>query len=189
MLCRGRLTIPDPLVVIRLWMRPLIPHLCLSYRNRRLCKPDLAIHAYMVCTVKCGFTPNYQPSHTHGRRLAMSKNPFGAKGEAQNRVIDLSPELQAKLDALEREHELVILADQFESMYKLAAYHEKRREKLKAIPNFWSTVLLNDTMFLTLYGNLAEDLEAIKYLQDVWVAREKPDPRAYTIEMVSLPTL
>jgi len=44
-------------------------------------------------------------------------------------------------------------------------------------------VLQNDPLTLTIYGNRAEDIEAIKYLEDVWVVREKPDPRAYTIEM------
>jgi template-activating factor I len=114
----------------------------------------------------------------------MSKNPSAPKVDGSKQATDLSPELTAKLDALELEHDAVMIGDQFDSMYKLATYHEKRREKLKAIPNFWPTVLQNDTVLLTIYGNHAEDIEAIKYVEDVWIVREKPDPRAYTVEMV-----
>ncbi|KIM33577.1 hypothetical protein M408DRAFT_157192 [Serendipita vermifera MAFF 305830] len=113
----------------------------------------------------------------------MSKKPSAAREDLPKQLADLSPEHRQKLDALEQEHDVIMLADSFESIYKMVAYHEKRREQLKEIPKFWSTVLQNDNMFLTVYGNRAEDIEALKYLEDIWVAREKPDPRAFTIEM------
>jgi template-activating factor I len=115
----------------------------------------------------------------------MSKNASAPQGGNSNQVTDLSPEVKAKLDALEQEHDFLMIKDRFDSIYKLATYYEKRREKLKAIPEFWPTVLQNDAVLLSVYGNHAEDLEAIKYVEDIWIAREKPDPRAYTVEMVN----
>jgi len=88
----------------------------------------------------------------------------------------------ALVDSLEKEQERFVMADEFASMYKIVPFYEKRREKLKSIPNFWTTVLQNDTMFFRVYGNHPEDLEALKYLEDIHVSRHKPDPRAYTLE-------
>lgn len=107
-----------------------------------------------------------------------------AKEDIPKHLADLTPELREKLDALELEHDVTMIADQFESMYKMSAYHEKRREQLKAIPNFWSTVLQNDPTLGAIYGNRAEDIAALKFVEDLWISREKPDPRAYTIELV-----
>jgi template-activating factor I len=106
-------------------------------------------------------------------------------GDNDVKVPELSAHVLALVDSLEKEQERFVMADEFASMYKIIPFYEKRREKLKSIPNFWTTVLQNDSMFITVYGNHPEDFEAIKYLEDVWVARHRPDPRAYTLELVS----
>lgn len=106
-------------------------------------------------------------------------------GDDDVKAPELSAHVLALVESLEKEQERFVMADEFASMYKIIPFYEKRREKLKSIPNFWTTVLQNDAMFVTVYGNHPEDYEAMKYLEDVWVSRHRPDPRAYTLEFVS----
>ena len=105
-------------------------------------------------------------------------------GDDTAKTQDLSPELEGLLDDLEKEHERLILADEFASMYKLEPFYQKRRQAVKKVPDFWLRALQNDTNFVMLYGSHREDLEALKYLEDINVTRHKPDPRAFTLEMV-----
>jgi hypothetical protein len=107
-----------------------------------------------------------------------------AAGDTLIKQAEISPDLLAKLDQLQAEQDRTVLHDEFESTYRMGAYYEKRRSKLKEIPNFWFTVLQNDTMLVAACGNHSEDHEALKYIEDLWVTRSKPDPRAFTIEMV-----
>lgn len=107
-------------------------------------------------------------------------------GDDQAKGAELSAHTHELIESIEREQERFVLADEFESMYKMVSFYEKRRPKLKTIPNFWITTLQNDRMFVGLYGNHPEDFEALKYLEDVWVTRHRPDPRAYTLELVSI---
>ncbi|CAG7849243.1 SubName: Full=Related to SET protein (Protein phosphatase 2A inhibitor) {ECO:0000313/EMBL:CCA67976.1} [Serendipita indica DSM 11827] len=104
-------------------------------------------------------------------------------GDDAAKTQDLTPELEALLDGLEKEHERLILADEFASIYKHEPFYQKRREAVRKVPDFWLRTLQNDTSFVTLYGNHREDLEALKYLEDMNVVRHKPDPRAFTLEM------
>ena len=106
-------------------------------------------------------------------------------GDDDAKAPELSAHVLALVASLEKEQERFVMADEFASMYKIVPFYEKRREKLKSIPNFWTTVLQNDRVFLSVYGNHPEDSEAMKYLEDVWILRYKPDPRAYTLELVS----
>ncbi|PVG04089.1 hypothetical protein CPB86DRAFT_821535 [Serendipita vermifera] len=110
----------------------------------------------------------------------------GKRATAGTNIVkpaEISADLLAKLEPLQTEQDRVVLKDQFESTYKLEDYYATRRSKLKEIPNFWFTVLQNDTMLVAACGNHSEDLEALKYIEDIWVTRHKPDPRAFTLEM------
>lgn len=97
---------------------------------------------------------------------------------------ELSSETLATLDAIEKDHHRLIVADEFQSIQRFAPFYEKRREKLKKIPQFWFGALQNDPTLLSMHGSHPEDLEALKYLEDIWVTRHQPDPRAFTLEMV-----
>jgi template-activating factor I len=100
--------------------------------------------------------------------------------------VELSSEQLATLDDIEREQMRLTVIDEFQTHQRFAPYYEKRREKLKKIPQFWFGALQNDVLLMGMHGNHPEDLDALKYLEDVWVVRHKPDPRAFTLEMVRL---
>jgi len=71
-----------------------------------------------------------------------------------------------------------------EAINKLQSYYEKRRPIVKAIPDFWSKVFktLSET---SLQLQHQQDLEALSYLEDFWVVRDKEEPRCFTLEFVS----
>lgn len=65
----------------------------------------------------------------------------------------------------------------------LEPFFAKRRPILKSIPNFWPRA----------FGNLAgtalhlqhtQDQEAVSYLEDLWISRDKTEPRCFTLEFV-----
>ncbi len=67
----------------------------------------------------------------------------------------------------------------------LVPVYEKRRSVVKSIQKFWAVALLNHTMFAFHVQHHADQL-ALSYLEDLWVQRDPKEPRAFTIEFVSL---
>lgn len=66
---------------------------------------------------------------------------------------------------------------------KLSAAYAKRREIVKSIPKFWPVALMNNEMVAVHIQHSADQL-ALSYLEDLWVERDKAEPRCYTIEFV-----
>ncbi|KAG8758233.1 hypothetical protein FRC14_000480 [Serendipita sp. 396] len=104
-------------------------------------------------------------------------------GDDEIKPPEISEAHSKLLTELEDEHSRLVIADQFASLYKLIPFYKKRNESLKTIDKFWLRALQNHGAFVSLYGNHTEDLEALKYLENMWVERFEPDPRAFRLEM------
>lgn len=90
----------------------------------------------------------------------------------------------AQLEALKKDNLRIQLQFDFEQLRKLVPHYEKRRGQLKKIPQFWFAALSNNPDFALQWLTHAEDIEALKHLEDMWITRNEPDPRAFTLEMV-----
>ena len=79
--------------------------------------------------------------------------------------------------------QLLVNAERRAQLY-LEPYYNKRRAILKTIPKFWPQALANlaGTM---LHLQHAQDQDALSYLEDIWVSRDKTEPRCFTLEFVS----
>jgi hypothetical protein len=91
----------------------------------------------------------------------------------------------AQLEALKKDNLRIHLQFAFDQLKKLAPHYEKRRSQLKRIPQFWFAALSNYSDFAIQWLTHPEDVEALKHLEDIWITRHEPDPRAFTLEMVS----
>jgi len=89
----------------------------------------------------------------------------------------------AQLEALKKDNLRIQLQLSFDQLKKLVPHYEKRRGQLKKIPQFWFAALSNNTDFALQWLTHPEDVEALKHLEDIWIARHEPDPRAFTLEM------
>ncbi|KAF9518477.1 hypothetical protein BS47DRAFT_1289656 [Hydnum rufescens UP504] len=78
-------------------------------------------------------------------------------------------------------HDRLELILEYEAAFRLEKVFEERRAVLKNIPGFWPTALHNHALLAAASG-YADDQKALGFLQDVWVARNPRDHRAYTIE-------
>lgn len=127
----------------------------------------------------------------------------GAETEKPLMNVDLSDEDALKLQAVQKDIARVelllgslsclpspksianILVSERRAHETLVSVHEKRRVVAKAIPKFWPVALLNHDLF-SVYAQHNSDRQALTYLEDVWVARNPQETRAFTIEFVSL---
>lgn len=96
----------------------------------------------------------------------------------------VNPEQLAQLEALKKDNLRIQLQLHFDQLKKLVPHYEKRRGQLKKIPQFWFAALSNNADFALQWLTHPEDIEALKHLEDIWIARHEPDPRAFTLEMV-----
>ena len=71
---------------------------------------------------------------------------------------------------------------ELKSYKTMDAVFAKRRQVLKTIDNFWLTALQNSQLGLHIQHK--EDQLAMSYLEDLWIARNDVEPRAFTIEFV-----
>lgn len=62
--------------------------------------------------------------------------------------------------------------------------YEKRRATLKEIPKFWAFAILNHEI-LSVQVVHWDDQNAMSYLEDLWIARDPRESRAFTLEFVS----
>jgi hypothetical protein len=97
----------------------------------------------------------------------------------------LDAEQLALLEALKKDSLRIQLQLHFDRLKAPVAHYEKRRSQLKKIPQLWFAALSNHTDFALQWLTHPEDVEALKHLEDIWVIRHEPDPRAFTLEMVS----
>ncbi|KAF9458361.1 hypothetical protein BDZ94DRAFT_1284904 [Collybia nuda] len=101
------------------------------------------------------------------------------KNPLQN--VELSDEDAKKLQAVQRDIARTELLLERQAQAKLIPVYEKRRQVIRGIPKFWPVALMNHTLFAYHVQHSADQL-ALTYLEDVWVARDVAEPRAYTIE-------
>src|SRR5258706_7057157 len=93
----------------------------------------------------------------------------------------------AQLEALKKDNLRIQLQLSFDQLKKFVPHYEKRRSQLKKIPQFWFAALSNCPDFALQWLTHPEDVEALKHLEDIWITRHEPDPRAFTLEMVIPP--
>jgi len=89
----------------------------------------------------------------------------------------------AQLEALKKDNLRIELQSEYDRLRKLVSHYEKRRSQLKKIPQFWFAALSNNPEFALQWLTHPEDVEVLKHLEDVWITRHEPDPRAFTLEM------
>ena len=65
----------------------------------------------------------------------------------------------------------------------LQPYYEKRRPILKTIKDFWPRAFQNMSG-TSLHLQHQQDQEALSFLEDVWLVRDKEEPRCFTLEFV-----
>ncbi|KAF4572614.1 hypothetical protein EYR40_004310 [Pleurotus pulmonarius] len=95
--------------------------------------------------------------------------------------VELSDEDAKKLTAMQKSLARTELALERVAQQKLNAAYAKRREIVKSIPKFWPVALMNNEMVAVHIQHSADQL-ALSYLEDLWVERDKAEPRCYTIE-------
>ncbi|KAF7978914.1 hypothetical protein HWV62_44441 [Athelia sp. TMB] len=105
----------------------------------------------------------------------------GAETEKPLMNVELSDEDALKLQAVQKDIARVELLLERRAHETLVSVHEKRRAVAKVIPKFWPVALLNHELF-SVYAQHNSDRQALTYLEDVWVARNPQETRAFTIE-------
>jgi len=101
------------------------------------------------------------------------------KNPLQN--VELSDEDAKKLQAVQRDLARVELFLEKQALQKLRPVYEKRREIVKAIPNFWPVALMNNGVF-SFHVQHNADQTALSYLEDLWVTKDSQEHRCFTLE-------
>jgi template-activating factor I len=94
--------------------------------------------------------------------------------------LSIADEDVIRIEEAQKEVEKAELAFQLKSYKTMDAVFAKRRQVLKTIDNFWLTALQNSQLGLHIQHK--EDQLAMSYLEDLWIARNDVEPRAFTIE-------
>ncbi|KAF8640649.1 hypothetical protein AX17_000306 [Amanita inopinata Kibby_2008] len=101
------------------------------------------------------------------------------KNPLQN--VELSDEDAKKLQEVQRDIARAELVLERQAQLKLIPVYQKRREVLRTVEKFWAVALMNHPMIsFTVQHNA--DQHALSFLEDLWVERDKQEPRCYTIE-------
>ncbi|KAF8527965.1 hypothetical protein BU17DRAFT_73626 [Hysterangium stoloniferum] len=114
----------------------------------------------------------------------MSPTKRGSESEIKNgreSNSEIRPEDVNKLDELAKELAITELALEKRARETLEPYYIKRREVLKTIPSFWPKAFRN-MAGTAVHLQHQMDLDAISYLEDLWVVRDKTEPRCFTLE-------
>lgn len=101
------------------------------------------------------------------------------KSPLQN--VELSDEDAKKLQQVQRDIARAELVLERHAQSKLVSVYEQRRKVIQTISNFWPIALMNHTMF-AYHAQHNSDQSALVYLEDLWVARDRDEPRCFTIE-------
>jgi len=94
---------------------------------------------------------------------------------------ELSDEDAQKLQAVQKDIARVELLLERRAQQTLTPAFAKRRTVAKSIPKFWPVALLNHGMF-AIHAQHNTDRLALAYLEDLWVARDPQESRAFAIE-------
>ncbi|KJA26116.1 hypothetical protein HYPSUDRAFT_181681 [Hypholoma sublateritium FD-334 SS-4] len=95
--------------------------------------------------------------------------------------VELSDEDAKKLTEIQRDlaHAELVLERQAQATLK--PVYEKRRDVVKAIPNFWPVALMRHSLF-NYHAQHNADQTALSYLEDLWVEKDPSEHRCFTIE-------
>ncbi len=75
------------------------------------------------------------------------------------------------------------LTSERQAQATLKPVYEKRRDVVKAIPNFWPVALMRHSLF-NYHAQHNADQTALSYLEDLWVEKDPNEHRCFTIEFV-----
>ncbi|KAF8624796.1 hypothetical protein AX15_005685 [Amanita polypyramis BW_CC] len=101
------------------------------------------------------------------------------KNPLQN--VELSDEDARKLQQVQREIARAELVLERQAQLNLVPVYQKRREVVRTIEKFWPVALLNHAVIEVHTTHTADQL-ALSYLEDLWVERDKQEPRCFTLE-------
>ncbi|PFH46637.1 hypothetical protein AMATHDRAFT_69423 [Amanita thiersii Skay4041] len=106
----------------------------------------------------------------------------GADGEKNPLSdVELSDEDAKRLDTVQRDIARAELALERQAQLKLVSVYQKRREVVRTLNKFWAVALMNHPLISFNVQHNA-DQSALSYLEDLWVERDKQEPRCFTIE-------
>jgi template-activating factor I len=101
------------------------------------------------------------------------------KNPLQN--VELSDEDSKKLQTVQRDIARAELVLERQAQLKLIPVYQKRREVVCTIEKFWPVALMNNAV-IAFHAQHSADQRALSFLEDLWVERDKQEPRCYTIE-------
>ncbi|KAF8736741.1 hypothetical protein AX14_014064 [Amanita brunnescens Koide BX004] len=108
-------------------------------------------------------------------------SPGAEEEKSPFQSVELSDENAKKLEEVQREIARAELVLERQAQRQLGSIYEKRREVVRTIDKFWPIALMNNEL-IEIHVQHTADQHALKYLEDVWVERDKQEPRCYTIE-------
>ncbi|TFY83309.1 hypothetical protein EWM64_g702 [Hericium alpestre] len=95
--------------------------------------------------------------------------------------VELGDEDAKKLTHIQKDLQRAELILERRAQDTLTPVYQKRRETLKAINKSWPVALMNHNMF-AIHAQHDADRIALSFLEDLWVARDPKEPKAFTIE-------
>jgi len=119
------------------------------------------------------------PFHYHFNTMSPKRDSESEVGRAFD--SDTRPEDVQKIKELAEELAMTELVLEKRAREALEPYYIKRREILKTIPSFWPKAFRNMSG-TAVHLQHQMDLDAVSYLEDVWVVRDKTEPRCFTLE-------
>ncbi|KAI0029143.1 hypothetical protein K488DRAFT_89013 [Vararia minispora EC-137] len=96
-------------------------------------------------------------------------------------TVDIGEEEVKILNELQKDVQRVELILERRAQEALTPVYEKRREALKKIDKFWPVALTRNSIIAFSAQHDADRL-ALSYLEDVWVVRDKREPKVFTLE-------
>ncbi|THH17400.1 hypothetical protein EW146_g3391 [Bondarzewia mesenterica] len=96
-------------------------------------------------------------------------------------AVELGEEDAMKLNDIQKDIQRAELILERRAQETLTPVYQRRREALKSIKMFWPVALMNHGVF-AVHAQHDADKTALSYLEDVWVVRDKREPKVFTLE-------
>ncbi|KAM6497982.1 hypothetical protein JOM56_005930 [Amanita muscaria] len=108
-------------------------------------------------------------------------SPGAEEGKNPLQTFELKEEDAEKLREVQRDIARAELVLERQAQARLVTVYQKRREVVKNIEKFWTVALMNNAV-IAFHAQHSADQSALSYLEDLWVERDRNEPRCYTIE-------
>jgi len=95
--------------------------------------------------------------------------------------VELSAEAASALEEIESAQSKIDLVLERESHKRSAPIFAKRRAILKGVDRFWPYALIQDPAF-AIHAQHPKDIQALSYLEDLWLERDATESRTFTLE-------